>query len=81
MPVRLLKTRADLTAWRRDQNGRPLHFVPTMGCLHGGHRQLLRRAAEPGPAGPPLVLLSVFVNPLQFGPGEDFARYPRDLDH
>ncbi len=81
MPLRLLKTRVDLMAWRRHHSARPLHFVPTMGCLHGGHRQLLRRAAEPGPAGPALVLLSVFVNPLQFAPGEDFARYPRDLDH
>lgn len=50
-----------------------------MGSLHGGHQQLLRRAAEAVPAGRPAVLLSVFVNPLQFGPSEDFVRYPRDL--
>ncbi len=51
-----------------------------MGALHGGHAALLRRAAEPRAAGPPRVLLSVFVNPLQFGPAEDFERYPRDLE-
>jgi len=51
-----------------------------MGALHAGHAALVRRAAEPRAAGPPRVLLSVFVNPLQFGPGEDFARYPRTLE-
>ena len=77
--VRLLQTLADLSDWRRGQAGRPLHFVPTMGSLHRGHQQLLRRAAAAAPGGRPAVLLSVFVNPLQFGPSEDFARYPRDL--
>jgi pantoate ligase/cytidylate kinase len=77
--VQLLQTRSALAAWRRAQGDHPLHFVPTMGGLHGGHQQLLRRAAEPVIAGRPRVLLSVFVNPLQFGPHEDFARYPRDL--
>ncbi|WP_216904982.1 bifunctional pantoate--beta-alanine ligase/(d)CMP kinase [Synechococcus sp. CCY 9618] len=77
--MRLLQTRAELAAWRQEQVGRLLHFVPTMGSLHGGHQQLLRRAAEPVSASRPAVLLSVFVNPLQFAPGEDFARYPRDL--
>ena len=50
-----------------------------MGSLHAGHRQLLFRAAELVPTGRPRVLLSIFVNLLQFGPGEDFDRYPRDL--
>jgi pantoate--beta-alanine ligase len=50
-----------------------------MGALHDGHRVLLRRARDlAGPAGS--LIVSVFVNPLQFGPGEDFDRYPRDLD-
>ena len=79
MPVRLLLTRADLSDWRRGQAGRPLHFVPTMGSMHEGHQQLLRRASSAVHAGWPSVLLSVFVNPLQFGPSEDFERYPRDL--
>ena len=55
---------------------RPLGFVPTMGALHAGHVQLLRSAQR----GSASVGVSVFVNPLQFGPSEDFAKYPRDLE-
>lgn len=76
--MQLLHTPAELAAWRRFSPG-PLHFVPTMGALHSGHQRLIRRAAEPRGGGSPRVLVSVYVNPLQFGPGEDFDRYPRDL--
>jgi pantoate ligase/cytidylate kinase len=80
-PVRLLSTPAELAAWRRLDPSRPLHFVPTMGALHRGHASLLVWAARPrSGSARPRVLLSVFVNPLQFGPQEDYARYPRDLE-
>ena len=56
--------------------GRPIHFVPTMGYFHKGHLSLMRRARADGGA----VLVSLFVNPLQFGPSEDLERYPRDFE-
>jgi pantoate--beta-alanine ligase len=63
--------------WARDrkQNARRVAFVPTMGYLHEGHLRLIDRAAALADD----VVVSIYVNPLQFGPGEDFARYPRDL--
>jgi pantoate--beta-alanine ligase len=56
--------------------GRSVAFVATMGALHDGHRSLLSR----GRAEADLLAMSIFVNPLQFGPHEDLAAYPRDLD-
>src|SRR5437016_2557962 len=72
--------RDDKTAQRLKDDARALEdavaFVPTMGFLHEGHLRLVDRARELADR----VVLSVFVNPLQFGPQEDFGRYPRDLD-
>jgi pantoate--beta-alanine ligase len=64
--------RRAVRAWRR--KGERVAFVPTMGFLHDGHLSLVRRAARTADR----VVVSVFVNPLQFGPREDFAAYPRD---
>lgn len=69
----LLKTINDLRRWRQAQR-QPVGFVPTMGYLHEGHLSLVRQAQRECPS----VLVSIFVNPLQFGPQEDLSKYPRD---
>jgi len=77
--VRLLRSCTELQEWRRAQGSAPVHFVPTMGALHQGHCSLIEQARQPTNGARAAVLVSVFVNPLQFGPSEDFERYPRNL--
>ncbi len=73
--MRILTTVSELREWRASRR-EVVGVVPTMGALHAGHISLVRRAAEECEA----VLVTIFVNPTQFSPNEDFARYPRTID-
>ncbi|MEJ5296040.1 MAG: pantoate--beta-alanine ligase, partial [Fimbriimonadales bacterium] len=76
--MQILKTIAEVRQWVQEcrRAGEAVHFVPTMGYFHEGHLSLMRRAKADGGR----VIVSLFVNPLQFGPQEDFERYPRDFE-
>lgn len=73
--MHLIETVAEMRAWRKEYGEFEIGLVTTMGYLHGGHISLVEKAIEEND----LHVVSIFVNPTQFGPNEDFKTYPRDL--
>ena len=76
--MEIIRSVAEMTAWSRRmrQAGRTICLVPTMGFFHAGHLQLIRQGRQEADR----LVVSLFVNPTQFGPKEDYSRYPRDLE-
>ena len=78
MSMKVIRTIPEMQAWSKEikMQGHTIGFVPTMGFLHEGHISLIRQAKKQAQK----VVVSIYVNPTQFGPGEDFEKYPRDFE-
>ncbi len=76
--MKVIKSIAEMRAWSRSikKTGETIGFVPTMGFLHEGHLRLIREARKKAQK----TVVSIYVNPTQFGPNEDFEKYPRDFE-
>jgi len=75
---KIFQTNAELKDWLSEQNS-TIIFIPTMGGLHPGHQYLIQKAKKSKTTTPQIILVSIFVNPLQFGKDEDFKKYPRNI--
>ena len=79
MVQKIFKTNAELKDWISEQNS-AIILIPTMGGLHPGHQYLIQKAKERKTKTNQIILVSIFVNPLQFSKGEDFKKYPRNIN-